>query len=151
MDTNELLNRIKQRDPNAYLQLTKAYGWKLYSHLRTQFDDPKMADAAFTETLTNFYNTIAEGNGDDAVEMLLMAYGDMTCQQMKNTQDSQKPASMAQPAKSGGFGFGLGVGILVLGILAALWVIVGLLMDMSILPNLDLGYSWFNANIAPWF
>ena len=37
------------------------------------------------------------------------------------------------------------------GILAALWVITGLLMDMGFLPDIDMGYSWFNMNIAPWF
>lgn len=37
------------------------------------------------------------------------------------------------------------------GILAALWVIAGLLMDMGFLPYIDMGYSWFNMNIAPWF
>lgn len=54
--------------------------------------------------------------------------------------------------KTGGKGlFGLGVGVLSLGIAAAIWVILGLLMDMQLLPELDLGYAWFSANIAPWF
>lgn len=55
-------------------------------------------------------------------------------------------------SKTGGKGlFGLGVGVLSLGIAAAIWVILGLLMDMQLLPELDLGYAWFSANIAPWF
>ena len=47
--------------------------------------------------------------------------------------------------------FGLGVVVLSFGIAAVLWVILGLLMDMQLLPEFDLGYSWFSANIAPWF
>ena len=47
--------------------------------------------------------------------------------------------------------FGLGLVVLSLGIAAVLWVILGLLMDMQLLPEIDLGYSWFSANIAPWF
>lgn len=56
-----------------------------------------------------------------------------------------------EPADSGKGLFGLGIGVLSLGIAAVLWVIVGLLMDMQLLPEIDLGYSWFSANIAPWF
>lgn len=166
MENYDLLNRIRKRDVNAYLELTQTYGWKLYSHLRAKFDDRELTDAAFNETLTNFYNAIAGGTGDDAVESLLLAYADQTCQKLKQTSkvpaqsaDTPKPRLAQEPVeadtkssgKSSGLGFGLGVGILVLGILAALWVIVGLLMDMNILPELDLGYSWFNTAIAPWF
>lgn len=166
MEYYELLNRIRKRDVNAYLELTQTYGWKLYSHLRARFDDRELTEAAFNETLTNFYNTIAGGTGDDVVESLLLAYADQTCQKMKQTSMvplksayAAKPRLVQESAetntkpsgKSNGLGFGLGVGILVFGILAALWVIVGLLMDMNILPELDLGYSWFNSAIAPWF
>lgn len=38
-----------------------------------------------------------------------------------------------------------------LGVAAALWVIAGLLMSFGLLPELDLGYAWFNANVIPWF
>lgn len=173
METNELLDRIKDRDTDAYLQLTQAYGWKLYSHLRSQFEDRETADAAFNETLTNFYNSLAGGDGEDAVEALLYAYADQTCRKMNGgAQSAQEipakppvepvstvtekptvvePEEKKAPERSGSFGFTLGVTILVIGILAALWVIIGLMMDMGILPELDLGYSWFNANLAPWF
>lgn len=56
-----------------------------------------------------------------------------------------------EPAVGGNGLFGLGIGVLSLGIIVTVWVILGLLMDMQILPEIDLGYSWFNANIAPWF
>ena len=51
----------------------------------------------------------------------------------------------------GGAGFWIAVIALGLCIMFAVWVIVGLLMDMSLLPEFDLGYDWFNANVAPWF
>ena len=41
--------------------------------------------------------------------------------------------------------------LLSVGILAVLWTITGLMMDMGLIPEYDLGYSWFNINIAPWF
>ena len=31
------------------------------------------------------------------------------------------------------------------------WLLAGILMDLSVLPFCDLGYSWFNANIFPFF
>ena len=41
--------------------------------------------------------------------------------------------------------------LLSIGILLMLWIIAGLLMDMELLPYVDLGYAWFNRQIAPWF
>jgi len=34
---------------------------------------------------------------------------------------------------------------------AGLWVIIGALMGDGFLPKYDLGYSWFNTNIANLF
>ena len=45
----------------------------------------------------------------------------------------------------------LAVILLCAGILLMLWVIAGLLMDLELLPPVDLGYEWFNRRIAPWF
>ena len=63
---------------------------------------------------------------------------------------SEAPEQKAKTCGGKGL-FGLGVGVLSLGIAAVLWVILGLLVDMQLLPEIDLGYSWFSANIAPWF
>ena len=41
--------------------------------------------------------------------------------------------------------------LLVIGIVAALWFLIGILADMQILPDWDLGYSWFNDHIINWF
>lgn len=65
------------------------------------------------------------------------------------------PAQQALPPDSGpkkhGFGRTAAVILLCAGILLMLWVIAGLLMDMELLPSVDLGYEWFNRQIAPWF
>lgn len=50
------------------------------------------------------------------------------------------------------FFYGLCILLLILGITAALWFLIGILVDMEILPaSWDLGYSWFNDHIAFWF
>ncbi len=36
-------------------------------------------------------------------------------------------------------------------ILVLLWALAGLLMETGTLPAVDLGYSWFNAHIYPFF
>lgn len=65
------------------------------------------------------------------------------------------PAQQALPPDSGpkkhGFGRTAAVILLCAGILLMLWVIAGLLMDLELLPPVDLGYEWFNRQIAPWF
>ena len=50
------------------------------------------------------------------------------------------------------FFYGLCVILLIVGIIAALWFLVGILVDMHVLPEQwDFGYSWFNTHIAHWF
>ena len=36
-------------------------------------------------------------------------------------------------------------------ILILLWFLGGLLVNLGVLPDIDLGYSWFNAHIYPLF
>ena len=224
MDSNELLNRIKEKDREAFLQLMQTYGKKLYSRLLSQLGDKTMTDAAFKETMVGFYNTLTGIDSEDAVEALLFGYADQTRQQMfdssldrviddtlSETTGAEKP-KIAPPAavdkaadkpaekavdkaaekaveishdtvdsidavepgmpeiygeteeseaaegcisseekRHGGFIFWLCLTLLSLGIIAALWVMAGLMMDMNIIPKLDLGYTWFSANVAPWF
>ncbi|MBQ9108448.1 MAG: hypothetical protein IJY02_00280 [Oscillospiraceae bacterium] len=49
------------------------------------------------------------------------------------------------------FGWSLLVFILVLVILALLWAIWGVAQNIFPIPQLDLGYQWFNANVYPLF
>ena len=71
-----------------------------------------------------------------------------------DTSKKQKKAEKQKAGKRSGwssFLYGLCVFLLVVGILAALWFLVGILVDMEILPDWDLGYSWFNENVIHWF
>ena len=151
MDHNQLLDRIKERDMAAYHHLTQDYGWKLYSYLKTRFQDKETLDAVFNETLNKFYNTIA--GSDDVIEALLYSFADQTCQTMMpgKTIAVAKGNTKKASGKVGTILFYVSFGFLLFGIFAALWVIVGLLMGLGIMPELDLGYSWFNANVFPWF
>lgn len=180
MDTIEMLNRIKTRDFKAYCQLTEDYGWKLYSRIRERFDDAQKANAVFNETLSCFCSDLTDHEGDDALDALLLAYAEKVCSRMEQNEQQTELQNVQQnreeqfvsevpddsedimeeetapPKKDkvstrGSFGFRLCIFLLLLGILAVIWIILGLLMDMNLIPQLDLGYTWFNANIAPWF
>ena len=189
-DTNDLLNRAKQKDIDAYMQLMYMYGSKVHKRLLEQIGDRNLADAAFQKTTTGFYKMLTKNPDEDAVETILNFYADCMVRQtvtqnIPNTTESRpeqraviKPEEQPQrkpqetppeqiahadePAeqrpekrkqkkkkKSGSVGLTIGIVLLILGILAVLWIIAGLLMDMHVLPELDLGYSWFDTHIAP--
>lgn len=78
MDTNSLLERIRSKDRDAFMQLMQTYGRGLYTRLLNQLGDKALADAAFKETLVGFYNALVRSEGEDAVQALLYSYGDIT-------------------------------------------------------------------------
>ncbi len=41
--------------------------------------------------------------------------------------------------------------LIVIFLLLFVWVLVGILMDLSVLPRIDLGYQWFNDTVFPLF
>ena len=173
METNDLFNRIKARDQDAFKQLTEDYGWKLYARIRKTTDNRDKADLIFKRTFSRFYNSMEEYDSDDPIEAMLCLYADVITKELapkpvnfpsrvsgadsasaaELTEFTEEPAPSPQKAHSpfATFFYVLGVILLVLGIAAALWIMAGLLMDLNILPEFDLGYEWFNANIAPWF
>ena len=151
MDHDQLLNRISQRDMAAYHHLTEQYGWKLYSYLKPRFQDKEQLDAAFHETLCQFYDALA--GREDVVEAMLFSFADHTCRNMLQGQAHSGPVASKKKSggKAGTIFFAIAIGILLLGIFVSLWVIIGLLMDLGIMPEVDLGYSWFNQHVFPWF
>lgn len=59
--------------------------------------------------------------------------------------------SKAKKRRHMGPGAVLLIVLLSIGIIAMVWLIVGLVMSVGVLPRADWGYQWFNMNIAPWF
>lgn len=190
-DTTDLLNRAKQKDIDAYMQLMSRYGNKVHRRLLQQTGDRNLADAMFQRTMTGFYEMLTKNLDEDAVETLLNFYADSVRRQMVGIPEMQVPPKQAsafqaeeppkvqnqnkpketppepqahtdepesqptekreaqQKKKTGNVGITIGIVLLLFGILVVLWVIVGLLMDMNVLPELDLGYTWFYSHIVP--
>lgn len=49
--------------------------------------------------------------------------------------------------KKHGFLTALAITLLSVIILCGVWVILGLLVSMNVLPHFDLGFEWFNQNV----
>ena len=163
MIRDDLLTRMMHRDVNAFMEMTETYSWSVYSLIRSKITDKNMVESVFNETMNGFYSGLHEKNCKDPLEALLLMYAEKVCQTTSGTSVEQKTensgnrkeraasASQTGEKKKGGFLYSLCMFLLIAAIIAVIWVIVGLLMDMNFIPAYDLGYSWFNANILPWF
>lgn len=188
MNDLELLNRIKNKDREAFVEFMKKYGEALYDNLLQKLGDRRLADAAFKETMIGFYKSLTENKGDDAVSALLSGYADIVSGRIRQdylgdiiekTADCAEHSQVVKlplpvPEKeeiaveeaeiefsepsceettepiSRAKWYLL---VAVLGVCSAiiLWIIIGLLCSMDVLPELNLGYNWFNNNISEWF
>lgn len=180
MRSGELLCRIKAGDDEAFRTMVLTYGKPVYMRLLERSGNKEVAKAALREALIDLYITVKMANSRDPVEAVLYKraeeiQADMlrrSCERLfyaAAKEAAPKPLAaqpeirreeplqtdipvQATPAKRH-WGAGKTAAAIALsaGILAALWVIAGLLMDMGFLPYIDMGYGWFNMNIAPWF
>ena len=168
--TKALFKKIKGRDRNSFRLLTETYGWKLYSYIRRNTANRETADRIFSETFERFYDSMEEYGSEDPIETMLYLYADIVGD--ASSADNNTSLSRWQIARENDFSlpevriskgheatkncwisffYGVCIVLLLLGILAAFWILTWMLMDMTIIPKLDLGYSWFNAHIANWF
>lgn len=168
--TKALFKKIKGRDRKSFQLLTETYGWKLYSYIRRNTASRETADRIFSDTFIRFYDSMEEYGSDDPIETMLYLYADM----VGNTPDDGSNSSLSrwQIAQETDFSlpevripkkrrtgkacwvtffYGVCIVLLLLGILAAFWILAWMLMDMNVVPRWDLGYSWFNTHIANWF
>ena len=139
-------NRSFRLDPAKYLELSGQYGWKLYSHLSERIEDRQMLSEIYEKGMERFCELAETCDDPDALDEFLADAADYACEGLKKPEGSPNPAK----AKRSGFGFWLAFTALLLLNLACLWVILGLLMDMGILPEIDLGYRWAQNTVIPW-
>lgn len=172
----DLLNRISTGDRDAFVQLMEAYGPGLYSRLLEKLGDRSLADAAFREIMLDFHRKLSGKGEKDAVAALLADEADAVIQRilldsMEELIDRTAEEAFSvelcpepvpcdwptlselpeEPAEKPGFIWWTAVVLLIVCALMLCWVVIGLLVSMEVLPRLDLGYSWFDANIAEWF
>lgn len=136
-------------DPAKYLELSGQYGWKLYSRLSERIEDRKVLLEIYEKGMERFCELAETCDDPDVLEKLLADAADYACEGLINPERPLNSAK-AKSRKGSGFGFWLAFTALLLLNLACLWVILGLLMDMGILPEIDLGYRWAQNTVMPW-
>ena len=166
-ETKVLFKKIKGRDKRSFEVLSDAYGWKLYTHIRSCTDDRVKADRIFSQTFSEFYQELQQYDGEDPIEAMLFSCADrIGC---KDNEEENKKADMCpepvlslHPVHPDVYGkkkeplwltifYGFCIVVLIFGILAAVWVMAWMLMSMNLIPEYDFGYSWFNLHIADLF
>lgn len=169
MSYSDLLERIKRNDTGAFVEMTDRYGWSVYSAVRKKYADPVMAEKVYNEAMNAFYRGLANSTAEDPVEALLCTFADHISVERLGTQTAETAPTYAPPKiqldtaqdpvnasapvvrKKHGFWYKLGVLLVLVAIAAVLWCLAGLLMDMNIIPYIDLGYSWFNTHVVHFF
>jgi len=171
MSDLDLLDRIKDNDPEAFLELTERYGWSVYSVLREKYADHTVVDKAYNETMNTFYYSIANSDTEDPLEAVLCAFASNTSHMLvpsqRNStehctdqippviylrqQETKAERFVDKRQKKNSFWCHLSLFLAVAAIVVILWGILGLLMDMNLIPFYDLGYSWFHANVMQLF
>ena len=149
MESRELLCRIKAGDDEAFRTMVLTYRKPVYLRLLERSGNKEVAKEALREALIDLYITVKMANSKDPVEALLYSRAEEI--KRADVQPSDIPIQVKAEKRPWSAGRLAAAIALSAGILAALWVIAGLLMDMGFLPDIDMGYSWFNMNIAPWF
>ena len=174
MDSLQLLHGLKARDDEAFRMMVLTYGRPVYERLLARSGNKELAKEALKTALIDMYSTVSAADSSDPLEALLYRRAERVqeemlckpCEQMffnafqatsvsgeklipvqkaaafepgvpadhDAAVPAPEPAGEDAPAPS-----------------RPPTAIAGLLMDMGLIPSFDLGYSWFNLHIAPWF
>ncbi len=163
MSYSNLLERIMQRDTDAFLEFTDRYGWALYSSIRRKHPNKVDADKVYHETMQQLWSCMQSGNFDDPMEAILCTWADQIS--LKRTPqkslseiftpdpEEQPPALRIRQAeraeervmrkRKNRFWNLIGALALFVIFTFCIWIIVGFLMEQGIIAYIDLGYSWF--------
>ena len=76
MSYSDLLDRMKENDPGAFLELTDRYGWPLYAFIRRKYSDNGAAEKLYNDTMNRFYHSLSDSSAEDPLEALLLAFAD---------------------------------------------------------------------------
>ena len=166
----DLLERMMQKDTDAFLEMTDRYGWALYSDIRKKYPNKADADRIYDETMQYFYRCMQNPNCEDPVEALLCAFADKIAEKQGFSADYlnvQKPPEGLNPPvvqlkqnetavpvikrkRKGNIWLRLCLTLVCIGFAAVVWIGIGLMMEAGILPYYDLGYSWFFMLVSRW-
>ena len=144
-------NPVDNQDPSFYMEVSEQYGWKLYSYLQTKIKDPKRIKTVYESVMLTFCDTVKNNTRYKNMDAVLYAFADQACGISRPIALERHDTDSEKGKKSGdnSIGFWIAFVLLLLLNFLCLWIIAGLLMDLGILPSIDLGYSWFCSDILP--
>lgn len=167
MSYSDLLDRMMQRDSDAFLEMTDRYGWTLYNAIRRKYPDKSEADRIYNETMQQFYLALQNPNCEDPMEALLYAWAEYVsgkkgflAEMLRDEPLETPPAVKVRrlrespgeflEKKNHGFGMILVILVMLLVLTVCCWILIGFLMEQGILPYRDYGYSWFCTSVDTW-
>ena len=120
-----------------FLRISELYGWKLHSYLQNRTSDQRIREELYSQIICTF---CAEAHHPGHEERTLFLVADRICAQRKVF--CQPDFEEDTPQKGSNLGFCLLLVLLLVLIGLCLWVLLGLLMELGLIPYLDLGHGW---------
>lgn len=153
---DDLLEKIKKHKSGAYDELLDRYGWKVYRKISEHYGDSEEAKKAFNGIMKGFCKKMSGEKSDDVLESLLFMYAENYCKRDLGEFFSEETSSQSESFKekkrrSDQSFFRFMQAVVIIAIIVTLWFLCGFLMSSEIIPEIDLGYGWFNENIAKLF
>lgn len=169
MSYSNLLERIRERDTEAFLELTDRYGWALYNSIRKKHPDKADADKVYHETMQQLWTALQNREYEDPMEAILCTWADQIAVKrsprkelaeifapdpdekppLLHIRHQEEPEEVFQAKRSRPFVRFLGVLLLTVLVAFCAWLVVGCLMQYGIISYVDLGYSWFCRMLQP--
>lgn len=162
MSYSDLLERMRERDTEAFLELTDRYGWALYNSIRKKHPDKADADKVYHETLQQLWTAMQSRDFDDPMEAILCTLADQIALQksprktvaeifapdpeekppLLHVRHYEEPEEEETEEKRVSFAGILGAIVLMLVLVLFVWIALGFLMEYEVIGFVDLGYSW---------
>lgn len=111
------------------------------------------AEAVFEQTAQKTAEAGAQSEATAETELppLERARGYMSAEETGKGKRKKRVKGETGAQKRGAGAVVLSALLLTVFLLLLVWVGAGILMDLDILPSIDLGYGWFNAHVFPLF
>lgn len=173
MDLTALMSKIQQGDDEAFTTLYAQYNKTVYRIAFGELQDQTQALSVVKDVFREAYKTIKTKGpyaGDfyawlDALTAKYVAkrkeqapasapvrqYSQAEAKQLEEAADARlqtQNEAAEQEEKPAGIGTLISLSLLAA---ALLWILIGLLGSLEVLPAIDLGYQWFNGNIFELF
>ena len=135
MKDRDLPASLSEHRSAEFLRVSDLYGWKLYQLLLERTSDKQLLEELYAECLEAFCKENPGGSNEEAH---LMKTAELVCTARLQSQRREPE----EPKQWRHRGYVISIFLLLALIALCLWIIAGLLMELGILPYVNLGYPW---------